>query len=256
MIYQQETFIDCKHQSPLFSEIEIQELFKKKECSLVFKIYLPEHMGSLFTFEATLDLRELDRANRYFHLKDRSRFIICRSWIKIVLATALGVGLNEIQLDYDANKKPILKFNSDVFFNVSHSGDYAILGLSKIPIGVDIEQIKHDFPIKELIAQVFSQAEAKSILEAENQSLNFFKLWTRKEALVKASGKGIDENIKRIPCLDGSHTSTLESLLKIAKWQVFNFKITEDYVGAVALAVGEKCVSSQFYQCELPRCTS
>ena len=87
--------------------------------------------------------------------------------------------------------KPI---RDDKYFNISHSGKFVLLALADYPIGIDVEQIK-DY--KDEVAKfVCSETEYKKIKDNES----FFRIWTSKEALAKADGRGLTI-VKEIPAL-------------------------------------------------------
>lgn len=99
---------------------------------------------------------------------------------------------SSIEYEYGANGKPFFK-NFPYFFNLSHSGEYVVCGISEREIGVDIQQ-ERVCDGKKLSERFFSQTE-KELLErcvsdVERSSL-FYELWTGKEAYGKLTGEGI-----------------------------------------------------------------
>lgn len=93
--------------------------------------------------------------------------------------------LNEdINYLYNENKKPYLKDN--IYFNLSHSGDYAICAISENEVGCDIEKIK-DVNLK-IAKRFFYEEEYNNVLK-DNKL--FFRYWTLKESYLKAKGIGI-----------------------------------------------------------------
>jgi 4'-phosphopantetheinyl transferase len=108
------------------------------------------------------------------------------------------IGITDYEPEYKVQKKPYIKGREDVFFNISHSGDVAVLGLSGAEIGVDIEHQRH-FE-NSLINYVFTgpdQAAAKELSKTLDGSDEirmdkaYTRLWTVKESIMKHSGKGI-----------------------------------------------------------------
>ena len=93
---------------------------------------------------------------------------------------------SDTQLTQNEHGKPAL-LNSQTHFNISHSGDYAVLAVSNREIGVDIEQITPPPPA--VTKRVFTPAE-QEWLKNEGTDEAFFYLWTAKESLMKATGKG------------------------------------------------------------------
>lgn len=92
-------------------------------------------------------------------------------------------------LGHTEKGKPFLK-DLDIHFNISHSGDYVMLGISDKVIGVDIE--KHR-PIRiELFNRQFQEEEWKEIHVARKPLDKFFQYWSIKEAAIKADGRGVE----------------------------------------------------------------
>ena len=91
------------------------------------------------------------------------------------------------------NGKPI---SDNLFFNISHShGLVAFVSSNKYPIGIDVELIKE---AKDDLINYVSSKEEKEYIKSDK---DFFKVWTNKEALVKAIGTGINCKVNEIPGL-------------------------------------------------------
>jgi 4'-phosphopantetheinyl transferase len=200
----------------------------------LYKIKLSKYKESISSLKEFLSPFEKNRANRYHFSKDKNRFIICRGALKLLLAKQTGLDVNKIVLDKYSNKKPYLPSHPSVFFNVTHAGDYAVIAIANEPVGVDIEYINKDFDYKELLSSIFSNPEVDEVLNSNDKQRIFYKLWTRKEAIVKATGKGIDNHFPEIISLDGYHYMRPELLGNIEVLKVFSFELNEDYIGAVA----------------------
>ncbi len=95
------------------------------------------------------------------------------------------------EIIYNEYGKPYLK-NNEIYFNISHSKEYTILGISSSEIGVDIEEIK---PIREnVINKVCTDDEKKLIKNDEDFTL----IWVKKESYVKWVGMGIGYGLKNV----------------------------------------------------------
>ncbi len=96
--------------------------------------------------------------------------------------------LSEYLIDVDENEKPFIK-NSDIQFNLSHSEKYALCVCGYGKVGCDIQIIK-EFNEK-ISKRFFTEKEHKMLLESENKDLDFTRLWTLKESVLKCIGTGI-----------------------------------------------------------------
>lgn len=89
---------------------------------------------------------------------------------------------------YDEYKRPFINLNID--FNISHSGELIVCALSdKGKVGVDVEEIRS---VKiEDFKDVLSISEYNKVVISKDRDNQFFNTWTKKEAVVKANGKGL-----------------------------------------------------------------
>jgi 4'-phosphopantetheinyl transferase len=202
---------------------------------IIYTINLPDFTDLKSDLIEFLNATELHRAERFYRELDKNRFIICRSILKIILAAHTTLEAKNINLDYHLNKKPYLASHPNLHFNVSHSEDRAVIAISQSKVGIDIEYIAEDFNFTNLLPDIFNDDEILAIQTAVDKKHAFYTFWTRKEALVKALGKGIDEDFKDIPSLDGEHTLNAALLKTPANWHMYSFDLAEQYLGAVAL---------------------
>ena len=86
----------------------------------------------------------------------------------------------------DEMGKPYFDGNP-LHFNVSHSGKYLAIAISKYPAGIDIQEPKF---IKDGMFRKVVQPEEDCLIGADRQK-DFLRLWTLKESFVKAEGKGL-----------------------------------------------------------------
>lgn len=97
--------------------------------------------------------------------------------------------------EYGKYGKPKLLNYPDIKFNVSHCRTAVAVAVSKKEIGVDVESIRRYNP--NLGQRIFNKDELNIIKSSPEPDREFTRLWTRKEAYVKYSGKGI-ENIEKL----------------------------------------------------------
>ena len=132
---------------------------------------------------------------RYKHLKGQ---IQCGLGY-ILLIHALreeGVFKEMPEFSYNEHDKPFLKNYPGWYFNISHSKTAVCCVLSRKEMGIDIEEVGE---YKEsLAAYICNDKELESLHDSENKADDFYKLWTRKEAVFKMIGSGITNDIKDI----------------------------------------------------------
>lgn len=138
---------------------------------------------------------EARRANRFRSEKLRQTYICVHAVLRTLIAHELD--LNEPLLeDYDKGVfgKPVLRGNKGLHFNISYREGLAALAIGPVPVGIDLELVRDGICIDEISERVFTSHERDYLNAAKPhvRRTRFFDLWTRKEALIKAAGLGID----------------------------------------------------------------
>lgn len=134
---------------------------------------------------------EIVRADQFVRSVDRGRYIFSRALLRQVLSRYLAVLPEKIQFAQEAYGKLFIP-EQPVHFNLSHSGDVVLLGLTLCDnIGVDIECVKPNKDFLSLAKRFFTELEFRAIASSENSLIAFYRCWTRKEAFTKATGLGL-----------------------------------------------------------------
>lgn len=137
---------------------------------------------------------EKERERKYVRLNDKLRHRAAHGLKRFVLASFLGCLPEELQFLDDDNGKPYLLLNgirSPIAFNLSHSGDWVVLGVSlTMSVGVDVETSDGN-SISNLI-DVIKHPNDPDVFE----ETSFYRLWVMKEACVKATGSGLRQPLK------------------------------------------------------------
>ena len=202
----------------------------------IWRINIRQNLSSLNQFKSLLNQAELVRAGKYLQRKDHDRFIVSRGAQRIILGWYLSAPPEQLEFVLGDNKKSHL-FSEDgnpLHYNVSHSGDWVVLAIATSQVGTDVEFIDEAFKFQDILPDNFSKEEA-AYINKENSIERFFALWTRKEAILKATGQGLGEHLQITPALDGEHPlhSTLTGADK--KWISNSFYIQPGYIGSVVV---------------------
>ena len=144
--------------------------------------------------EESLSGGERSRAANFFHKEDRSRYVFSKGLLRQILATYLAVRPKDVIFCTNEFGKPFLdsQFDSSgIYFNVSHSQDLVVIAVAfDRDVGVDVEFVRAIGDFESIAERCFTNFE-RELVAADPDSLNsFFRCWTRKEAFVKAIGKG------------------------------------------------------------------
>ena len=150
-----------------------------------------------------LPTREYVKLCKYENKSDRQLSLLGKLLLFVELEN-FGIPLKNLtSLTYNAFEKPHLNFGStDLQFSISHSGTLAVVAISiGQRVGVDIEHVDRiDLPEP---ASVFTLEEQNWI---RSDSQRFLTLWTRKEAILKAEGKGLDRDLRKVDATKNAAT--------------------------------------------------
>jgi 4'-phosphopantetheinyl transferase len=143
--------------------------------------------------EALLSDEERARRERFVSPDLGRRFMAARAGLRLVLGRHVDRDARSLSFATNAFGKPRLAEGSSVHFNLSHSGERAVLAISDGEVGVDLEYMR---PLEhlDLATRYFHPHEVAAITDAgdeEEQRRAFFVVWTLKEAVVKALGHGL-----------------------------------------------------------------
>ena len=170
---------------------------------------------------------------KFKHLQDK--YIQAQFTLRYLLSNYLNMKPKEINLTKNNHGKPyLLLADSNLMFNISHSQGYALFAFVKgREIGVDIEKIS-DKPYLELAERFFSKQEfgLLSDLPLNQQKTGFFRLWTRKEAYIKAIGEGLSHSLDTFSMNIDEKAEFLDSNLA-KKWHIESISLEDDgYCGS------------------------
>lgn len=152
----------------------------------------PLHTEPYLAF-SLLNSEEQQRAQRYHFKRDQRRFTVARSMLRTILARYLQAAPDELSFAYPNKGKPTLAPVHAIEFNLSHSGELALLAVGQdLELGIDLEFITAR-PFTGIANILFSDAEKKGLnqLDPRLKPLGFFHIWAQKEAFIKATGLGL-----------------------------------------------------------------
>jgi 4'-phosphopantetheinyl transferase len=193
------------------------------------------HPGNLIDAAARLD----DDAIQVWYLDYRPAQ--GRQPLRLTLAAYLGIDADAVTLVEGEHGRPRLDpaHGASLDFNWSHSGEHALIAVARgISPGIDIER-RRPQPRALPIARRFfgnDEADALAALPEEARDAAFLEIWTAKEAILKAHGRGIGYGLQRLRILS---TRAQLRLLRfddddVDAWQLQRLAIAPDLVGALA----------------------
>jgi 4'-phosphopantetheinyl transferase len=143
---------------------------------------------------ALLSAGERARADAFHFARDRALYTAAHAGLRRALAGELGAEPAELAFTADPGGRPRLAGAAELHFSLSHAGDRALVAVARTPrVGVDVEVVRPDIEVERLAARNYTASERAelSALAGAERLLAFYRVWTRKEAYVKALGKGL-----------------------------------------------------------------
>ena len=213
--------------------------------------------GSCEALHGLLSPEEQARARQFQFTVHRLRFIACRAQLRILLAYYTAGDARQITFVTNRHGKPALGgdlASSGIHFNVSHSENLAVLafGLGR-HIGVDVELARPAEWLDQVALSHFSADEYRFYAAAHPtyRYQVFFSCWTRKEAYLKAIGKGLSFPLNQVNVELHKTRSVMVSKNDAQRWSIQTFTPALGYVGAM-VAEGEDCTAVYLSETDLP----
>lgn len=199
------------------------------------------------TFEQWLSSRELDGLDRFARPDLRDAQLITRAGLRASLSQySDSIAPGHWSFTRSERGKPRLSDDApmqELSFNLSHSGDWVAIGITvNHPIGVDVQRREPNKPVLELAQRFFTESEAQELaqLPEERQQKHFYRLWTLKEAYLKARGQGVSEGLDKV-CFhidnNGLITASFDDSLADdpQQWQFHHYELDDHYCLSLAL---------------------
>lgn len=154
---------------------------------------------------ALLSDDERARAERRSAQRDRLRFAVCRALLRTLLARYLAADPAALRFRYGPHGKPELAGlheQTGLRFSLAHADGLAIYAVaSDREVGVDLERVRAMPHAEHIAARFFAPAESDGLrrLPPDQRDVAFLACWVRKEALLKATGRGLAHPLREVP---------------------------------------------------------
>ena len=160
--------------------------------------------------QKTLSPAELVRLESIRHPRQARLFVLGRYLLRQLLADRLNQPAEHIAIYIDARGKPLLE-QKGWYFNISHSGDMLALAIGNGgSLGVDIEGRSLSATQRTRLARRYLSGQEQQWLSLSQNPTDFTRLWTVKEAVLKAHGGGIANNLQRVHWRPGHDNASLD----------------------------------------------
>ncbi|MFD7017083.1 4'-phosphopantetheinyl transferase family protein [Streptomyces sp. NPDC059928] len=198
---------------------------------------------------ALLSKAERDRAARFVHVGTAVGFVAGRAASRRILSDLLDVPPAEICLgrrpcpgcgDPLHGPPAVLHPASPLWISISHTDGCGMLGVARVPVGVDVEVVR-EFPLDELAPAALTESERRVVFDAADgdpRTRAFLRCWTRKEAVLKAVGVGITTDLRTVetrPELSGPAVVAAGVPGTPASWTVTDLAVPGAWAAAVSV---------------------
>ncbi|TSJ90091.1 4'-phosphopantetheinyl transferase superfamily protein [Chitinimonas sp. BJB300] len=185
-------------------------------------------------YSTMLSEEEQQRASRFVRPQHGARFRLAHAALRHVLGLALDTPAAQLAFQNETTGKPMLPAWPDIGFNLSHAEDLALIALGRgTRVGVDIEHSQRGCDWLGIAESFFSLAERKLITAAEDSGACFLRLWTAKEAVLKAIGSGLSALESVEMTLDSEDRPRLHSVKHLA-WRLHTLTVAGNHPAALA----------------------
>lgn len=189
-------------------------------------------------YKRLLTEKELTKIQFFEFQQARETYVVSQAVLRRILSGYLGIAPSELKLGQRTKGKPYSIDDSSLYFNMSHSGELAVIAFSRdSEVGIDIEQIRSLPDLDEMISRNFTAGEIKFInSRSEEKKHRFFRFWTVKESYLKAIGEGMrltPDSVEFSIEHDHIRQLSVKGIFEMEDWNFKEFTTAEDYVGTV-----------------------
>ena len=197
-------------------------------------------MDALFT---TLSSEERLRAERFAFSRHRDAYVVARGLLRRILGRYLGCKAALVSIVYGPYGKPMVNDAADLAFNLSHSESMVAYAFNRgVPIGIDIEYARPLADLEDVARRFFHPAEYEQLRQVapEQKIRAFYNCWTRKEAFIKALGKGASHpldsfQVTLLPGDSAAFVSIDGQPASKSAWSLQDVSPSLSYVAAIAI---------------------
>ena len=181
-----------------------------------------------------LSADERARAERYRCGDDRRGFVKRRALLRKLIGAELGTAPAKVKFAYSNYGKPALVNNQRLRFNLSYAKNCCLIAISDgLEVGVDIEHLDTTGELWRLARHFLSSRETDALQRLGNarREAAFLNVWTRKEAVAKARGRGLSMKFSELQVPSGPLCASYED----ARWILYSVPAGSGYVASAAV---------------------
>ncbi|MBW5802566.1 4'-phosphopantetheinyl transferase superfamily protein [Coxiella endosymbiont of Ornithodoros amblus] len=192
---------------------------------------------------------EQARADRFMQSEHRRRFVTSHAALHSILVSYLPELKGRVRFCYNHHGKAYLKDSPSLQFNLSDSRAFALCAITRNrEVGIDIEFMKPGVHAEQIAERFFSPEESQTLKElpAEARLEGFYRIWTLKEAYIKAIGQGLSFHLQKFTT---DAKAEKDALLWVqgepeapAQWSLSPLRSAKGYMAALAVQAPIKSI--------------
>jgi 4'-phosphopantetheinyl transferase len=198
-----------------------------------------------------LDESERLRADRFRMSTVQRRWTVARAGLRSILSSYCGCHPAALEFSRGIFGKPVLAGRSSrsrISFNLSHSEAVAVIAVSvDADLGIDVERKKRIQDWQSVARRFFSARENAELMSLQESARldAFYDVWTRKEAIIKATGEGLHARLDEfdVALSPGAMIRVVADYSdeqKYVGWRLHTFEPGSGYSGALATPAANK----------------
>lgn len=194
-------------------------------------------------FLPALSPHERQRHDSFASDTDRHVYLLGHAMVRAALTLYLKKPAGEWRFAPEAGGKPriVAPVAAPLEFSLSHTRGLAVCAFTRnVPVGVDVEPVARGDELQEIVERRFAESERRMIesLPPSFRGERSVWLWTAKEALLKAWGRGLGVPLETVPFswgADGCVRLEADAASSEERWHFARFRIDGAFLGTIAL---------------------
>ena len=185
-------------------------------------IYLNDHIEEINVTEVLHKVSAQRAAYALRYLQKHDQQLSLAAYLLLQKALRLEYGIQEPPVFvYGNHGKPELKDYPEIHFNLSHCQQAALCVTNSQPVGCDVESVPVELNM-DICHKCFNEDEIASIVGSDNPMLAFTTLWTQKEAFLKLTGEGLNDDLPMLLCTPDTEKISFQTYTASDKSYVYS----------------------------------
>lgn len=197
-----------------------------------------DHAADAAAHRHLLDAEESARLDAFLRDADRDAYAVAHVALRRLLGERLGQAPEAVTLSREPcahcggpHGRPVVPGNA-VHFSLSHTSGLVMIALAGAPVGVDVERVPDPDTVADVASQLHPRERTElAALPAAQLPAAFSRCWTRKEALLKATGVGLNEDLSLTYVGAGSQPAANDD------WLLADLPTDPGYTAAIAVHI-------------------